>query len=301
MFATEMSQGNRIRSLFRNAEERVEIIAPFIKTGALKSLIEVVSTDVHLRCVTRWLPREIAAGVSDPEIFNILEERGNFTLTLVDNLHAKIFIADENCLAGSSNVTFSGLGEAADESNIEILVTSTIHDPGVATTLAGVTQVERPATRVQAELARRLADSFLSIPDPIASETYWFPRSRWPERAYRLYSQPPDGYIVEADQVLLIDLAGSNLQPGYSKDEFHKEIRILLAEIPLAAAVLNATEDTILTLPEAVSQIELLAVDGFTPSELWLSFVNWMAHFYPNQVMKQEIAEVGLRRARLLR
>ena len=280
---------------------RVEIIAPFIKTGALKSLLEVVPTDIHLRCVTRWLPREIAAGVSDPEILNILEERGNFTLTLVDNLHAKIFIADENCLAGSSNVTLSGLGEAADESNIEILVTSTIHDPGVATTLAGVAQVERLATRVQAEVARRLADSFLFIPDPNASETYWFPRSRKPERAYRLYSQPPDGYIVEADQLLLNDLAGFNLQPGYSKDEFHKKIRILLAEIPLAAAVLNATEDTTLTLPEAVSQIESLAVDGFTPSELWLSFVNWMAYFYPDLVMKHEITEVALRRARLLR
>ena len=301
MTTPELTQGDRIRALFRNVEGRVEIIAPFIKTGALKSLLEVVPTDIHLRCVTRWLPREIAEGVSDPEILNILEERGNFTLTLVDNLHAKIFIADENCLAGSSNVTFSGLGEAADESNIEILITSTIHDPGVATALAGVAQVERLATRVQAEVARRLADSFLSIPDPNASETYWFPRGRRPERAYRLYSQPPDGYIMEADQRLLNDLAGFNLQPGYSKDEFHKKIRILLAEIPLAAAVLNATEDTTLTLPEAVSQIESLAVDGFTPSELWLSFVNWMAYFYPDQVMKHEIAEVALRRARLLR
>ena len=58
--------------------------------------------------MTRWLPREIAAGVSDPEILDVLEERGNFTLTLVDNLHAKIYVADENCLVGSSNVTLSG-------------------------------------------------------------------------------------------------------------------------------------------------------------------------------------------------
>ena len=31
-----------------------------------------------------------------------------------------------------------------------------------------------------------------------------------------------------------------------------------------------------------------------------LAFVNWMAYFFPNRVMKQEIAEIALRRARLL-
>lgn len=301
MASPEMTQGDRIRELFRNAEGRVEIIAPFIKTEALKSLLEVVPFEIHLRCVTRWLPREIASGVSDPEILNVLEERGNFTLTLVDNLHAKIYIADENCLAGSSNVTLSGLGEAIGEANIEILVTTTIHDPGVASTLAGVAEVERPATHLQAEAARRLADSFLSVPDSNVSELFWFPRSRLPERAYRFYSRPPDGYIVEADKLLLHDLAGSNLHPGYDEDEFHREIRSLLAAIPLAAAILNANEDTILTLSEALPHIESLAVDGYTSGDLWVAFVNWMVHFYPDHVMKQEIAEVALRRARLLR
>lgn len=301
MTTPELTQGERIRELFRNAVGRVEIIAPFIKTEALKSLLEVVPSGIQLRCVTRWLPREIAAGVSDPEILNVLEERGNFTLTLVDKLHAKIYIADENCLAGSSNVTLAGLGEAAEEVNIEILVTTTIHDPGVASTLADVAQFERQATRVQAEAARRLADSLLSVPRPNGSKVYWFPRSRRPERAYRLYSQPPDGYMVEADQLLLNDLADSNLQPGYSEDEYYQEIRSLLAEIPLAAAFLNATEDTMLTLSEAFSQIESLPLDGFTPSDLWHAFVNWMAHFYSDQVMKQEIVELALRRARVLR
>ena len=301
MTTPELTQGERIRALFRNAKERVEIIAPFIKTQALESLLDVVPSEIQLRCVTRWLPGEIAAGVSDPEILDVLEERGNFTLTLVDNLHAKIFIADEKCLAGSSNVTLSGLGETTNEVNVEVLVTSTIHDPGIASTLAEVAQIERLATRMHAEAARRFADSFLTEPSPDVSKLYWFPRSRRPDRAYRLYSQPPDGYIVEADRLLLTDLAATNFQPGKTEEEFHHEIRSLLAEIPLAAAILSATEDTDLTLSDALSQIEYFAIDGFTPNDLWNAFVEWMAHFYYDQVMKQQITEVALRRARILR
>lgn len=301
MSTPESSQGDRIRALFRNAESRVEIIAPFIKTKALESLIDVVPAEIPLRCVTRWLPREIAAGVSDPEILIVLEERGNFTLTLVDNLHAKIYIADDNCITGSSNVTLSGLGEASNEVNIEVLVNSTIHEPGIASALAEVARLERPATRVQADAARRLAESFLSEPSPDVNDQFWFPRSRWAEQAYRLYRRPPSGFILEAERVLLNDLAGSNLQPGYCEEEFHERIRSLLAEIPLAAAILEATEDTLLTLPDAQSQIESLAIEGFTPKDLWRAFVNWMAHFHADRVMKQDITEVALRRARVIR
>jgi len=43
--------------------------------------------------------------------------------------------------------------------------------------------------------------------------------------------------------------------------------------------------------------LELLATDDFSTNDLWLAFVNWMAYFFPDQVMKQQIAEVALRRA----
>ena len=33
---------------------------------------------------------------------------------------------------------------------------------------------------------------------------------------------------------------------------------------------------------------------------LWLAVVNWMAYFFPDEVMKQQIADVALRRAQLL-
>ncbi len=299
MTAAGQTQGDRIRTLFSGAQEEVAIIAPFIKVGALISLLEVVPPDTHLRCVTRWLPREVAAGVSDPEILDLLEERGRFTLTLVDSLHAKLYIAGDDCLAGSSNVTLPGLGETSD-GNIEVLVATTIQDPGVASTLADIAEAERPATRTLAEAARRLADNLAQPAAEPDGETPWFPHSRRPEHAFRLYSRPPTGFLVEADRILLSDVAGSNVPPGLEEPGFRNEIRALLATIPLAESLLDATEDVTLTRADAHSHLELLAASDFSTNDLWLAFVNWMAYFFPDQVMKQEIAEVALRRAQML-
>ena len=295
------TQGARIRALFESAEGEIAVIAPFIKVDALRSLLQVIPTGPHLRCVSRWLPREIAAGVSDPEILDLLETRGNFSLSLVDRLHAKLYIAGDRCLAGSANVTLAGLGEGGDGSNIESLVETTIDDPGIAATLEAIARVERVATRSMAQTARRLADSLAnSTTSAVALDAPWFPGSRRPEQAYRFYAQPPSGFVGAADHVLLADLASSNLPPGLEEGEFQAAIRSLLAAIPLAEALLEASEDTTLTRADANSWLETIAGHDFSTNDLWIAFVNWMAYFFPDRVMKQEIAEVALRRARLL-
>ena len=295
------TQGARIRALFEGAEGAIAVIAPFIKVDALRSLLEVIPAGLHLRCVSRWLPREIAAGVSDPEILDLLDMRGNFSLSLVDRLHAKLYIAGDRCLAGSANVTLAGLGEGGVGSNIETLVETTTDDPGIAATLEAIAQAERTATRSMAQTVRRLADSLaVSTASAVALDATWFPGSRRPEQAYGLYTQPPSGFFGAADQVLLADLASSNLPPGLEEGEFQTAIRSLLAAIPLSGTLLEASEDTMLTRADASSYLETIAGDDFSTNDLWLAFVNWMAYFFPDRVMKQEIAEIALRRARLL-
>ena len=301
MVSNEDTQGHRIRVLFESAADRVAVIAPFIKVDALRSLLDVVPPTVPLRCVTRWLPREVAAGVSDPEIFDLLEARGHFRLSLVDRLHAKIYIAGERCLAGSSNVTLAGLGGGNEQENIEVLVETTIDDPAVVATLDAISKVKRPATRAMAQAARRLADCLVtSTTAALDRDVPWFPKSRRPERAYRMYLHPPDGYLGTVDRVLLADLARANLQPGSTEDEFRAGIRTLLAGIPIAAPILEATGDITLTRTDVHGYLETLAGEGFSTRDLWMAFVNWMAYFFADRVMKQEIAETALRRAQVL-
>ena len=301
MTADGDTQGSRIRALFENTEDNVSIIAPFIKIDALRSLLKVVPSGIHLRCVTRWLPEEVAIGVSDPEILDLLEERGNFSLTLVDRLHAKLYIAGDRCLVGSANVTLAGLGEGGDSNNIEILVDTTIDDIGVAETLEEISNTERPATRAGAQLIRRLADRLtVSASSTVAIEISWFPISRRPQDAYLFYTQPPSGYTKAADRILLDDLARANLQPDLEEDEFQAAIRSLLQTIPIAESLLETTEDTTLTFADTHSYFKEIAGDQFSAKELWLAFVEWMAHFFNDQVMRQEITEIALRRAQIL-
>ena len=301
MIADGGTQGSRIRALFEKTEDDVSIISPFIKVDALRSLLQVFPSGRHLRCVTRWLPKEVAAGVSDPEILDVLEKRGNFSLSLVDRLHAKLYIAGDRCLVGSANVTLAGLGEGGDSNNIEILVDTTIDAPGVAETLEEISKTERPATRAIAQITRRLADSLSSsAPSTAAIEISWSPISQRPQYAYLFYTQPPSGYTKIADQTLLDDLARSNLQPGLEEDEFRSAIRSLLQTIPIAESFLNTTEDTTLTFADTHSYFKEIAGDQCSANELWLAFVEWMAYFFNDQVMRQEITEIALRRAQIL-
>ena len=294
------TQGGRIRALFGGASGEVSVIAPFIKVDALRSLLDAIPPDTYVHCVTRWLPREVAAGVSDPEIVDILEDRGNFTLSLVDRLHAKLYLAGERCLAGSANVTSTGLGERGDP-NIEVLVETTVSDPGIAATLDEISHAKRPATRLMAQAARRLADSLTTSAEVAANpEAPWFPTSRRPQYAYQFYRQPPGGYRKTADRLLLADVANSDLQPGLEEEEFRSAICSLLGAIPIAKPLLAATEDTILTRADAHPYLSTISGDDFTTDDLWLAFVNWMAYFFYDRLITHEVTETALRRAQYL-
>ena len=290
------TEGTRIRELFAEAKNAVMIVAPFVKVGALRSLVDVIPPNITGRCVTRWLPREIAAGVSDPEIVDVFAERGHFSIELVDRLHAKLYVADERCLVGSANVTRSGLGEGDSGGNIEILVPGSVTDPEVAAVLAVIDFEGRHVDRADALLARGLADS---LPRAVLGEvaTNWFPRSRRANDAFRCYLDIPTGFVKASEQMLLVDLAMFDLPPGLSEGEFTTAIRSQLASLPISQVLLDASEDRMLTRAEAQSFLERAASSDESTDDLWKSFLNWMSCFFPEQLMKQEVAEFALRRA----
>ena len=296
---TNISQGDRIRNIFSGARKSVSIVAPFIKVQALRWLIDVVAPDVHIRCVTRWLPEEVAEGVSDPLIIYDLRARGNYALTLVDNLHAKIYIADKKCLAGSVNTTYKGFGDVNDH-NIEILLESSVDDPSIMDTLSEIAKVEKIATIEMAEKIMMLATS-LPQQDLLDITKVWFPLSNKPDGAFKFYSNIPEGYLSEPERLLIADLKRANIPPGLSEPKFRFEICSLLSEIPLVDALLDVTKDITVTQSDAHAQLNLLANEDFSTNDLWRSLVNWVVYFFPNQVMRQEISEVALRRARLIR
>lgn len=295
-----VSPGDRVRGLISGARNSVEVIAPFIKVGALSTILEAVPTTVPVRCVTRWLPQEVASGISDVEALDLLEQRGNARLSLVDNLHAKLYIADSDCLAGSANVTHSGFGDSPD-SNIEVLIATTVEDQGVAATLADIDRHERPATRELADQLRAVVDYLGQATHTARLRTIWFPLSRKPEPAFRryqeLYSTSLPDDLTTAERLVVDDIASMNLAPGLAEREFHAAVRDRLDQIEPGSAFLAKTGDALLTFKDMYSFLSGLDVEGYSEQDLWRAFIEWMAHFYPDRVMKQSITEVALRRA----
>lgn len=295
------TQGERIRLLFESVEDDVAIIAPFIKLDALESLLSVIPVRSHLRCVTRWIPREVALGISDVQVFDALVERGNATVSLVDNLHAKMYIAGSKCLVGSANLTLAGLGERGENSNIEVLVETGIDDLGIVSTLNQIALAERLATRQIAESALQLAESLSGIANSENQEEMpWFPGSRIPESAFRVYSIPQKGFASRAERTLRRDVALSNIQPGLNDSQFRDAIRVLLYGIPIARKILDSVDDCSLTFADAYPNLRGMVGEEFSADDRWLAFVRWMACFFPDKVMIQERTELTLRRAQII-
>lgn len=294
------SPGDRVRGLISGAQNSIQIIAPFVKVGALRTILEAAPTTVPVRCVTRWLPQEVASGVSDVEALDLLEQRGNAHLSLVDTLHAKLYIADSDCLAGSANVTHSGFGDSP-EGNIEVLIATTLEDQGVAATLADIARHERPATRELADQLRAAVDYLDQAVHTTRLRATWFPRSRKPEPAFRRYQElystnlPDD--LTTAERLVVGDIASMNLAPGLAEREFDTAVRDRLEQIEPGGAFLAGTGDAVLTFKDTYSFLSGLNVEGFSEQDLWRAFIEWMAHFYPDRVMKQSITEIALRRA----
>src|ERR1022692_1775427 len=124
------SLGDQVTELIAGATSSVVIVAPFIKRAPLERLLEAVAPEIALSCYTRWRPDEIAAGVSDLEVWPLLRAR-NGTLRLRYDLHAKVFQADGLCLVGSANVTLAALGWAP-AANLELLVPVSADDEVLA-------------------------------------------------------------------------------------------------------------------------------------------------------------------------
>ena len=114
------------------------------------------SHDLHLgadpfQIITRWRAKEIAAGVSDLDVLQVAHDRPNTELALLDDLHAKLYLADEQCLVGSANLTGSALGWS-NRSNIEILIPARQIDAEVAFLLERLRAATPATTDIRSEV-----------------------------------------------------------------------------------------------------------------------------------------------------
>ena len=287
-----VSPGDSLLELCRQTTKELVVVAPFIKVSAFKWLLTHLDPSVRPVCITRWLPSELAAGVSDLEVFDAVVER-NGTLWLRQNLHAKYFRGDSFVLIGSANVTGAAMGWSVN-ANLELLVPIDRSVEGVMgfeeLALSRAIRVDRNLYEMFAEASQdwRAVDEgeaesrFVKIPD--IDLDHWFPVSRNLDSLYDVYSgNDLDSLPLSTREAATRDLAVLHPPSGLSEEAF----RVVIGAVLLTMPVIGVVDRQLMTSQRfgvirdlLRDQLDLSREDG---SRAWQTIIRWFQHFLPNR------------------
>jgi hypothetical protein len=285
--------GDRLIAHVAAAKETVLLCAPFVKVRVLKNLLRHIGENVSVKIVTRWLPSEVALGVSDLEVLDVVHERPKTSLWLLDRLHAKIYSADGRVSGGSANLTATAMGWS-DSPNLELLMDLDANDESVRLVMDQLSEA-RPATVAErekiAELAKRVEKPTLDTSrdmDVNETPTIWLPQLPAPNRLYQAYverlrERVPSDTLEAADK----DLKALGVPPSLNEKDFNDFVANALPKMPAITKILLAAADD-LTDEAGVAVIRDLGVHPVLPPELsWHIVREWLTHFLRD---KYEIA-----------
>ena len=285
-----MVEGERLKALLVPARRRVILCAPFMQARVVETLLSVVADDVVVRIVTRWRAVEVAAGVSDLGVFEVANHRARTELLLLDDLHAKLYVADERCLVGSANLTGAALGWSKF-CNVEILVSVPVENQDVAVLLQQLESAEPATVARRSEIEREVAGLEVGQwidGSPVTRDERargWLPRCAAPDRLFEIYSNPDTIRVAEETrQDGLADLRDLRIVPGLPQDRFMDTVPVALRRVPSIAHILEA-------IPGMVRDdrgIELVATlgRGTSPDDAalqWRIMRDWIRVFFMDE------------------
>ncbi len=211
------------------------------------------------------------------------------------DLHAKFFAADNMCLIGSANVTFTALGWRTP-ANLELLTP-------VARTADHIVEFEEAllsgsvlATAEQRDRLEELLERLWGLPDVIPSEIDdettmgllppdWVPRTRNPEELYSVYCGNCD-VSRSALQTMQEELKQIGTVPGMNDEEFQAWVAATINQTPLVSRVIQCinkdgqvTENTLNDLLAEIGVDD----DECRPRDVLEILELWLTHFLPTQ------------------
>jgi hypothetical protein len=228
--------GQELRKAVCGARSYVTIVSPYITKAALDQLLEGVDPSVAISIVTRWKIRDVALGVSQPSILDSLGCFAHSRVVLHQNLHAKIYVVDDDiAFVGSANVTAAGLGFSV-ASNMETVVriepapTSLLSylellmDLGVPATNELRTAVEAAAASLKIELDFEAVEVVPATSDKFEQRDCnlsTFPSFRNPEYLYKCYRRIQDCSSGTERASVLGDLAVLAIPDNLNETDFN--------------------------------------------------------------------------------
>ena len=119
MRISDVVLGERLLELAGSAVSEFIVVSPYIKATSVDRLLDCVGKDLSFKVYTRWRAEDFLRGASDLRVWEMVKDFGG-SMFHHPGLHAKYYRADSKMLAGSANLTDSGMGWARS-SNLEIL------------------------------------------------------------------------------------------------------------------------------------------------------------------------------------
>lgn len=289
--------GEELLELCEQATNEVVIVAPFIKCAAIERLLGAIPLGTEIiNCVTRWRPEEIAAGVSDIEVFDILQKRSAARLFIHPVLHAKYFRVDDKCLFGSCNLTGHALGWVTP-ANLELMFGASANDQRLR-------EFERILFALSFEASERLKCEIAKAADIIAardgarienfestytvaviSEDQWLPLCTRPDNLFEIYAEEGIDRIVswtlEAGRR---DLRHLRIPEGLARGTFYKFVAATTQQTPLVQRIYEASSEAI--TPEAGATLVREFVAGrsceYSFEQHWNTIKAWLLYFLPH-------------------
>lgn len=274
--------GDRVQKLAETATS-FTIVAPFITIAGIQPVLSALPASAMLEVFTRWRPDEVAAGVSDPRVLNLVSQRGG-TVALQPVVHAKAYVTATRALVGSANVTANGLGWHRPGA-VEILVETQADDPALASLLAVLRATSSEATQADRDAilaaATALPRAPVRTPTDATDRADWLPTYRPPQVLWRVYDGQREETVAEQARP---ELAALGVPTGLTTEEaFNTYVAAILRQ-GFTGRV--ARECSNLTTIKAVQRlVELCGEVGLTvddPADSWETLAVWIAHFLPS-------------------
>jgi hypothetical protein len=306
------SPGEALVSLLKGANDPVFLIAPFIKQDAMLRLLEAIHKDVPVTCVTRWRPDEVAAGVSDLEVFDLLAGRADSKLLLEGHLHAKLYRTGDRRLVGSANITGRALGwhePANKELLLEFDGPNAEIDEFERSLFAAVTPATQQVRDSVAAAALALATNFpkrMWTPpaneDLLFSASYWLPTCSRPDLLFDVYDGTTGDMLLSNSRVLAEnDLMFLEPPLGLGRQTFEAFVGAMLRQVRWIQELDRLTNEGLTDHQAAMTIAQSLPGDyGFSSEALWNVTKEWLVYFFPNEYDRIPAGEMLRRRRRAI-
>jgi hypothetical protein len=305
--------GDMLLELAARAQREVLLVAPFVKYAALHQVLDVVPNHVQVHCVTRWDPTEIAVGVSDLQVWDIVRQRPGTDLRLRMNLHAKLYRSDQRCLVGSANLTGTALGWA-QPANLELLIEVAADSRPVGDLEAELARSSVPVTGAIYDSMVRAVESLRALgvtgetqsPAVVAETTIsfdaWLPACRAPDRLFSAYRGREDRMIASAFADAQRDLSVLKPPAFLDRKSFTAYVTALLEQHPVIRRL-----DEFVSTPRRTDEIQdflkdqVVISDGTTAADTWDALKLWLLAFFPDRYRAKppQGTELFVRGARL--